>query len=129
MFRQKVYYMVLVSDSRKNPDRVVGILTREDAVEDLIREEILDEYDDLQKNEQRAARQRNRFPLHHVPSGKIIERSPTYAVSAPEGELINLEAGETAIFHKFGSVDLFSAADQWRSIQHVISISEVPAES
>jgi metal transporter CNNM len=129
MFRQGVYYMVLVSDSWKNPDRVVGILTREDAVEDLIGEEILDEYDNLQKNEQRATRQRNRFPLHHVPSRKIIERSPTYAVSAPEGELINLEAVETAVFHKFGSVDLFSAADQWRSIQHVISISEVPAES
>jgi hypothetical protein len=94
----------------------------------LIGEEILDEYDDLQKNEQRAT-QRNRFPLHHVPSRKVIERSPTYAVSASEGKPINLEAGETAVFHKFGSVDRFSAADQWRSIQHVISISEVPVES
>ncbi|KAJ6065336.1 hypothetical protein N7444_000989 [Penicillium canescens] len=118
-----------LSPARVNPDRVVGILTREDAVEDLIGEEILDEYDDLRNNEQRATRQRNRFPLHHVPSRKILERSPIYAVSAPEGEVINLEAGETAVVHKFGSVDRFSAADQRRSIQHVISISEVPAES
>jgi hypothetical protein len=121
--------MVLVSDSRKNPHRAIGILTREDAVEELIGEEILDEYDDLQKNEQRATRQRNHLPLLNSSSRKIIERAPTYAISAPEKELINLGAVETAIFHKFGSVDLFSAANQWRSIQHVISISEVPAES
>jgi metal transporter CNNM len=129
MFRQGIYHMVLVSDSRKNPHRAIGILTREDAVEELIGEEILDEYDDLQKNEQRATRQRNHLPLLNSSSRKIIERAPTYAISAPEKELINLGAVETAIFHKFGSVDLFSAANQWRSIQHVISISEVPAES
>ncbi|KAJ5295625.1 hypothetical protein PENANT_c001G10543 [Penicillium antarcticum] len=129
MFRQGVYHMVLVSDSRRNPHQAIGILTREDAVEELIGEEILDEYDDLKKNEQRVTRQRNRFPLPNVSSRKIIARRPSYAISAPQGELINLEPVETAIFQKFGAVDLFSAANQWSSIQHVISISEVPAES
>ncbi|KAJ5770316.1 uncharacterized protein N7511_002367 [Penicillium nucicola] len=129
MFRQGVYNMVLVSESRKNVHQAIGILTREDAVEELIGEEIMDEFDDLKKNRQKATRQRNRFPLSKASSRKILEMPPSYPISAPEGELINLEPVESVTFRKFEPVDLFSAASQWSSVQHVISISEVPAES
>ncbi|KAI9926812.1 hypothetical protein ASPWEDRAFT_46126 [Aspergillus wentii DTO 134E9] len=87
-FQEGKSHMVLVSEYPSEDRGVLGVVTLEDVIEELIGEEIIDESDvfiDVHK----AIRRMAPAPKSRVPKGKIVEEPPRIPVS--EGQLINTD--------------------------------------
>ncbi|KAJ5619833.1 hypothetical protein N7510_003817 [Penicillium lagena] len=89
-FQEGKSHMVLVSQYPSEDRGVLGVVTLEDVIEELIGEEIIDESDvfiDVHK----AIRRMAPAPRARVPKGKIVEEPPITARSLTEDELVDLE--------------------------------------
>ncbi|KAJ5727154.1 hypothetical protein N7493_004974 [Penicillium malachiteum] len=120
IFQEKKYQMVLVGQKEKGI--MLGIVTKEDLIEELIGEEILDECDNQDLNEKIIIRQRKRTTTR-APVQSIIQKHQIIAVSAPEGELLPLWV-KSNFSPNYGSLDYFNAASKWRYIQNYLPNSQ-----
>ncbi|KAJ5832886.1 hypothetical protein N7474_001197 [Penicillium riverlandense] len=89
-FQEGKSHMVLVSEYPSEDHGVLGVVTLEDVIEELIGEEIIDESDvfiDVHK----AIRRMAPAPRARVPKGKIVEEPPITARSLTADELVDLD--------------------------------------
>ncbi|KAJ5937330.1 hypothetical protein N7454_004630 [Penicillium verhagenii] len=119
IFQEGTHHMIVVSQKERN--LVLGIVTREDILEELIGEDILDEFDGRYDRATELARQMSPVPTRPSSSEKFVEKSPIIAISAPESELLSAWVKETAFPQKYGSVDHFNSAAQWKYIQSYLA--------
>lgn len=119
IFQEGTYHMILVSQKERN--LVLGLITREDILEELIGEDILDEFDCMHDRATLLARQLNPVAARPASTEKIIEKPSIIAISAPESEVISAWVKDTAFPQKFGSVDYFNSAAQWKYIQNYLA--------
>lgn len=93
-FQEGKSHMVLVSDNPGAPYGALGVVTLEDVIEELIGEEIIDE-SDVFVDVHKAIRRLAPAPRTRVPKGQIVA-DPTNAVAnGREGNLIDIDEGET----------------------------------
>ncbi|KAJ5772183.1 hypothetical protein N7520_002712 [Penicillium odoratum] len=119
IFQEGTYHMVIVSQKERN--LVLGIVTREDILEELIGEDILDEFDNRSNRATKITRRMNLLPTPRTSTETIVEKPPIIAVSAPESEVIDAWVKKTTLPPKYGSVDYFNSAPQWKYIQSYLA--------
>lgn len=113
IFQERKYKMVVVGEKERN--LVLGIVTRANLMEELMKEDTSDAFDERHDSEKIVLAHRPRTGIR-----KFIIKPQIMTVSAPEDELIPLWI-KSNLPSSYGSLDYFNAASKWRTIQNYLS--------